>query len=140
VSHAEGDHNAVIETINAIFDLPALSQLPDEAEALAAGDSPAFNAFAPEGFHQKYLGPRDTNSPITDSLLSGFDPKRLRGEVPPLPADYAKISQDILWSLPHYGGQGCKAIGMTPEDKRQGITSTVPANFNTLPSTFPAYN
>ena len=57
VSHAEGDHNAVIETINALFGLPALSSLPDEAEALAAGDSPAFNAFAPAGFEQKYLGP-----------------------------------------------------------------------------------
>ncbi len=31
VSHAEGDHNAVIETINDIFGLPALASLPDEA-------------------------------------------------------------------------------------------------------------
>ena len=30
MSHAEGDHNAVIETINAIFGLQALSSLPDE--------------------------------------------------------------------------------------------------------------
>ena len=35
VSHAEGDHNSVIETINAIFGRPALSTLPDEAQALA---------------------------------------------------------------------------------------------------------
>ena len=69
VSHAEGDHNAVIETINALFGLPALSSLPDEAEALAAGDSAAFNAFAPAGFEQKFLGPRDANSPIAESLL-----------------------------------------------------------------------
>ena len=82
VSHAEGDHNAVIETINAIFGLPALSSLPDEADALAAGNSPAFNAFGPAGFEQKYLGPRDTNSPITDSLLSGFDKARLSGALP----------------------------------------------------------
>ncbi|MGP8210081.1 MAG: alkaline phosphatase family protein [Syntrophobacteraceae bacterium] len=54
VSHAEGDHNAVIETINALFDLPALSSLPDEADALAAGDSAQFNAFAPAGFEQEY--------------------------------------------------------------------------------------
>ena len=78
VSHAEGDHNAVIETINALFGLPALSSLPDEAEALAAGDSPAFNAFAPAGFEQKFLGPRDANSPIAESLLSGFDKARLQ--------------------------------------------------------------
>jgi phospholipase C len=140
VSHAEGDHNAVIETINAIFGLPALSQLPDEAAALKAGDSPTFNAFAPEGFHQKYLGPRDTNSPITDNLLSGFSPKRLRGEAPPLPADYALTPSDAVWRLPHYGGRGCEAIGMTPEDRRQGIEAPPPANFNTLPATLPAYN
>jgi phospholipase C len=140
VSHAEGDHNAVIETINAVFNLPPLSQLPDEAEALAAGDSPTFNAFAPAGFHQQYLGPRDTNSPITDSLLSGFDPKRLRGETPPLPASYATIPSEAVETLPHYGGQGCQAIGMTPMDRQLGITATVPDHFNTLPSTLPAYN
>jgi phospholipase C len=139
-SHAEGDHNAVIETINAIFNLPPLSSLPDEAQALQGGDAPAFNKFGPEGFHQKFLGPRDTNSAITDSLLSGFSPKRLRGEAPPLPADYAMIPKDVLWSLPHYGGQGCKAIGVTPEDQRQHISAPPPANFNTLPATLPAYN
>ena len=30
------------------------------------------------------------NSPITDSLLSGFDPMRLTGELPPLPASLAR--------------------------------------------------
>lgn len=140
VSHAEGDHNAVIETINAVFHRPALSQLPDEAQALAAGNSPYFNNFGPPGFQQKYLGPRDTNSPITDSLLSGFDPARLRGELPPLPASYAIIPDNIVNTFPHYGGQGCKAIGIVPEDKRQGIVNQIPANFNSLPSTLPAYN
>jgi phospholipase C len=139
-SHAEGDHNAVIETINAIFDLPPLSSLPDEAEALKAGDSAPFNKFGPEGFHQTFLGPRDTNSPITDSLLSGFSPKRLRGDASPLPTEYATTPKDMLWSLPHYGGQGCKAIGVTPEDQRQHISTAPPANFNTLPATLPAYN
>ena len=95
VSHAEGDHNAVIQTINAIFNLPALSTLPDEASALAAGNSAAFNAVvpasAPAGFTQQYLGPRDTNSPTTDSLLSAFDPRRLQGTAAPLPASYAMI-------------------------------------------------
>ena len=47
VSHVEGDHNAVIETINDIFGLPALASLPDEAQALAAGNSPEFNKFGP---------------------------------------------------------------------------------------------
>jgi phospholipase C len=140
VSHAEGDHNSVIETINAIFNLPALSQLPDEAQALAKGDTPDFNRFGPPGFRQLYLGPRDTNSPVTDSLLSGFDPQRLRGTAPPLPGSYAMIPQDIVDKLPHFDGKGCAAVGITPVDKQQGITTTVPDNFNTLPVTLPAYN
>ena len=140
VSHAEGDHNSVIETINAIFGLPALASLPDEAQALKAGDSAAFNQFGPAGFHQKYLGPRDLNSPITDSLLSGFDPARLLGIAPPLPASFAKVPESVVTSLPHYNGQGCSAIGITPEDQRQGITNAIPAGFNNLPSTYPAAN
>jgi phospholipase C len=138
VSHAEGDHNAVIETLNAIFGLPPLSSLPDEAQALAAGDSPAFNQYGPAGFQQKYLGPRDTNSPITDSLLSAFSPQRLRGEAPPLPASLATIPSAMVESFPHDGGDGCKVIGMTPTDA--SLPNSIPANFNTLPSTLPAYN
>lgn len=140
VSHVEGDHNSVIETINTIFGLPALASLPDEAQALAAGNSPEFNKFGPPGFQQKYLGPRDINSPITDSLLSGFDPKRLLGVSPPLPASFAKIPDNVVKTLPHYGGKGCRAIGITPEDKRQGIVNKIPKGFNALPSTYPAAN
>ena len=144
VSHAEGDHNAIIETINAIFDLPALSSLPDEAAALAAGNSAAFNEFAdanaPAGFAQAYLGPRDTNSSITDSLLSAFDPRRLQGTAPTLPATYAMIPDATVNALPHYGTQGCQAIGVVPEDQRQGLSTPPPANYNSLPSTLPAYN
>ncbi len=144
VSHAEGDHNAIIETINAIFGLPALSSLPDEASALAAGDSPAFNKFAdanaPAGFTQKFLGPRDTNSAITDSLLSAFDPRRLQGTAPPLPASYATIPEATVDALPHFRARGCEAIGVVPEDRRQGLSAPPPADFNSLPSTLPAYN
>jgi phospholipase C len=140
VSHVEGDHNAVIETINDIFGLPALASLPEEAQALAAGNSPDFNRFGPPGFEQKHLGPRDINSPITDSLLSGFDPKRLLGISPPLPASLAIIPDKVVSTLPHYGGNGCKAIGITPEDVRQGIVNNIPAGFNPLPSTYPAAN
>jgi phospholipase C len=140
VSHAEGDHNAIIETINDIFGLPPLATLPDEAEALAAGNSPAFNAFGPPGFEQKYLGPRDINSPITDSLLSGFDPMRLTGELPPLPASLAAIPDSVVNTLPHYEGKGCKAIGIEPEDARQGIVNDVPPGFNPLPGTYPEAN
>jgi phospholipase C len=140
VSHVEGDHNAVIQTINAIFGLPALASLPDEAQALAAGNSPEFNQFAPAGFEQKYLGPRDINSTITESLLSGFDPKRLQGKSPPLPASFAMIPDNVVTTLPHYGGRGCQEIGITPEDVRQGIVNHVPAGFNPVPSTWPEAN
>jgi phospholipase C len=140
VSHAEGDHNAVIETINALFGLPALSSLPDEADALAAGDSPAFNAVAPAGFEQKYLGPRDSNSPIAESLLTGFDKARVNGALPPLPADYAMIPDPVVNTFPHFGGKGCAALGVTPEDVRQGIPNVIPEGFNSLPATLPAYN
>ncbi len=138
VSHAEGDHNAVIETIEALFDLPPLASLPDEAQALLAGQDSRFNG--PAGFVQYYLGPRDLNAPETDDLLSAFEPRRLSGEMPPLPASYATIPDDVVTSLPHYGGKGCAAIGMTPQDQRQGITTAVPERFNSLPVTLPAYN
>ncbi len=144
VSHAEGDHNAIIETINGIFNLPPLSTLPDEAAALAAGNSPAFNQFAgvnaPAGFTQQFLGPRDTNTPATDSLMSAFDPRRLQGTAPPLPASYAMIPDATVNLLPHYGFQGCQTIGVVPEDQREGISAPPPANFNSLPSTLSKYN
>jgi phospholipase C len=139
VSHAEGDHNAVIETIEAIFDLPPLASLPDEKAALLAGEDPKFNG--PNGFVQHHLGPRDLNSPETDDLLSAFDPARLSGERPPLPAEYATIPEAEIGSLPHYGGKGCSAIGVVPVDRRPGGPATVvPAHFNTLPATLPGYN
>ncbi|HVN41722.1 MAG TPA: alkaline phosphatase family protein [Steroidobacteraceae bacterium] len=138
VSHVEGDHNAVIETINAIFNLPALASLPDEAQALKAGNSAYFNQFAPAGFQQHYLGPRDINSPITESLLSGFDPRRLLGLSAPLPPEIAKIDEATVNTLPHYNNAGCSALGITPV--AEPATDTVPAGFNPLPSTYPASN
>lgn len=139
VAHAEGDHNAVIETINAIFNLPSLSGLPDEAAALTGGNSATFNQFAPAGFQQKYLGPRDTNSAMTDSLLSAFSPNRLRGLAPALPASYATIPN--ITALPHYAGAGCSAIGVTPTvPSGQATDYPPPANLNTLYSNLPQYN
>ncbi len=138
VSHAEGDHNAVLETIEAIFDLPPLASLPDEAQALIAGEDAAFDG--PDGFVQHHLGPRDINSPQTDDLLSAFEPRRLSGELPPLPAGYALIPDSVVNTLPHYAGRGCAAIGMTPEDRRQHLATEPPAHFNTLPATLPHYN
>ena len=138
VSRAEGDHNAVIETLDAIYDLPPLASLPEEAQAIITGEEAQFNG--PNGFVQHHLGPRDINTPETDDLLSGFEPKRLTGELPPLPASLALIPDAVVDHLPHYDGKGCSAIGVVPEDRRQKISTTVPEGFNTLPITFPAYN
>lgn len=138
VSHVEGDHNAIVQTINAIFGLPALASLPEEAQALAAGRAPTFDG--PDGFAQTSLGPRDINSPVSDDLLSAFDPKRLLGLEPLLPAAYATIPEEAQNSFPHYGGRGCATLGMTTEDRRQGIKNIVPPGFNPLPKTYPAGN
>ena len=101
VSHAEGDHNAVIETINAIFGLPALSSLPDEAEALAAGDSPAFNALrCPAGFEQKYLGPRDAQLADHRQSAVGLRQGASERRMPPLPASYATIPSRYRLDVP----------------------------------------
>ena len=140
VSHAEGDHNAVIETIEDVFGLPAMASLPEEKEALAKGDSPEFNKFGPAGFHQTHLGPRDINSPITDSLLSGFDPARLKGDAPMLPASYVTIPAATIESLPHNAGEGCKANGIVPADAALNTRREPPAHFNSLPSTLPDYD
>jgi len=90
-----------------------------------------------------FLGPRDKNSPITDSLLSGFSPMRLRGLAAPLPPTYAIIPADKVFSFPHYGGKGCSAIGVAPTDLNMSVPPpghNTPEPLNTLPATFPAYN
>ena len=63
---------------------------------------------------------------------------RLKGLAPPLPASYATIPEAELATLPHYGGKGCAAIGVTPTDADQ--TLSIPAGLNTLPATLPKYN
>jgi phospholipase C len=138
VVHTEGDHNAVIETINEIFNLPPLASLPEEKAALIAGADAKFNG--PNGFVQNFLGPRDLNGPDTDDLLTAFDPGRVAGTRPPLPADYALIDGAIVEHLPHYDGRGCAVIGVRPTDRAQTIDNPMPAKFNSLPATLPAYN
>jgi phospholipase C len=138
VSHAEGDHNSVIETINAIFDLPPLASLPDEAQALTEGNTDYFNQFAPAGFEQKFLGPRDINSPSMDSLLSGFDPKRLLGTAAPLPPSMAMIPDPVVTHLPHSDNMNCSSLGIAPA--APASDKVVPAGFNALPSTLPNLN
>ncbi len=138
VSREEGDHNSVIKFINALFGLPALADLPDEASARAsAASNPAFNG--PSGAPNTDLGPHDgvDNEANTGALLSAFDPGRLLGTKSPLPATYAQIPDALVNALPHLGGQGCAVLGLQTEDRMQGITNTIPADFNPRPGTFP---
>jgi phospholipase C len=129
VAHETGDHNSVIKLINTLFDLPALADLPDEKSARETGMTK---------FGQKDLGPEDDFVADVGNLSSAFDPQRLEGRAAPLPASYAETPAKELASLPHYGGQGCKAIGMTPVDIARGIHNPIPADFNPRPSTDPS--
>ncbi len=70
----------------------------------------------------------------TGALLSAFDPARLNGTAPPLPADYATIPSQIVTTLPHYGNKGCSALGLTTEDRVQGLVNVIPADFSPRPS------
>ena len=138
VSREEGDHNSVIRLINAVFGLPALGDLPDEASARAsAAANPAFNG--PNGLPNTDLGPHDgvSNTANTGALLSAFDPARLAGIREPLPASYAIIPDALINALPHLGGQGCTMLGIQTEDRAQGIVNAIPADFNPRPGTFP---
>jgi phospholipase C len=62
----------------------------------------------------------------------------LFGLVEPLPATYAIIPAVQVLSLPHAGGQGCKALQITPTDMVKGVLiDPAPADFNPRPSTNP---
>jgi len=134
VAHEEGDHNSVIRLVNSLFGLPPLATLPDEAAARLAGAQGAQFQTGPAGFTQAYLSPHDAPGMPTGALLSAFDPGRLIGFREPLPASYAKIPAATIESLPHYGGQGCTALGLKTEDQVQGLTNTIPADFSPRPS------
>ena len=137
VSHEEGDHNSVIGLINNVFGLPALADLPDELQAKVAGQAPQF---ATDGVPQTQLGPHDgakNPTPGTGNLLSAFDPARLAGMAPALPPSYATIDPATVAALPHYGGAGCSALGITPLDAQLGVTTTAPSDFFARPSQTP---
>ena len=61
---------------------------------------------------------------MTATLLSGFDKARITGALPQLPGAYAVIPDADIHSFPHYGGKGCAAIGVTPEDVRQNLQNS----------------
>jgi phospholipase C len=129
VSHEASEHGSVIKFIDALFDLTPLAKLPDEAAALKLGKTE---------FGQSYLGPSDNPDWPIGSLFSGFDNGRLAGTVAPLPASYAQIPQALVTSLPHFSGEGCRILQITPTDYVNGkLLDPAPADFNPRPSSNP---
>jgi phospholipase C len=43
----------------------------------------------------------------------------------------------VVDALPPYGGHGCKAIGVTTEDRVQNIVNRIPVDFNPRPLSNP---
>jgi phospholipase C len=87
-----GDTSSVVKFAETLFDLPPLATLPDE------------KPYLPEG-------PRDGNPRLTN-LLGGFDPRRLGGTRPPIPATAAEIPNTVVNTIPT--SMNCRSIGITP--------------------------
>lgn len=106
-----GDHVSFIKFLNMLFDLPPLASLPDE------------KPYLPQG-------PRDTNLRLTD-LLGGFDPARLAGTKPPIPASNAEIPDSVVNTFPP--PMTCKDTRVTPV-AIPGASLTPPRDFtNPIP-------
>ncbi len=126
VAHATGDHASVVKFVDRLFDRTSLALLPDEKRARELGHAK---------FGQTNLGPADALTPDVTDLLTAFDPARLTGAAPPLPASYAAVPENLVTTLPGASGDGCRALGITPVDIALGIRNTIPPDFNPRPKT-----
>ncbi len=126
ISHVPTEHSSIIKTVDELFGLIPLADLPDETRARQIGS---------EKFHQPNLGPADDKVPGVGDMLSAFDTLRLQGKRPTLPADYAKIPQAEINAFPHYNGSGCRQLQITPTDAN--IPNPLPTDFNPRPDTTP---
>lgn len=99
-----GDHASVVKFLSALYDLPALSSLPDEKGTLPQG-------------------PRDGNPALSD-LLGGFDPARLAGREHAVPASDAIIADDVVNAFPPK--MSCKSLGITPVKVQSGLDAPPP--------------
>ncbi|MGA3087802.1 MAG: alkaline phosphatase family protein [Terriglobales bacterium] len=128
ISHEATEHGSVIKFVDELFNLTPLGDLPDEAAMRALGE---------KTYGQKYLGPSDANTPGVGDLFTAFDNGRLAGQTSPLPASYATIPSSEF-SLPHFGGQGCRVLQITPTDvSKGGVIDPAPQDVNPRPSTNP---
>ena len=129
ISHEPSEHGSIIKFVDNLFNLTPLAELPDEANAQLQG-------FLTYG--QLFLGPSDSPFVPIGSLFSAFDNGRLLGVTSPLPPSYATIPESQVLSLPHWGGQGCSQLGITPTDIVNGqAIDPAPADFNPRPNSNP---
>jgi len=129
VSHEASEHGSIIKFIDGLFNLTPLADLPDEASAQKLGL---------KQYGQAHLNPSDGKDTPIGALFSAFDNGRLAGTTPPLPASYAMIPQAQVTSLPHWGGNGCRILGIVPTDYQNGVlVDPAPADFNPRPSSNP---
>ncbi|MBV8356289.1 MAG: phosphoesterase [Candidatus Eremiobacteraeota bacterium] len=108
VVHDAGDQTSIVKLAEALFDLPALASLPEEAQ------------FLPRG-------PRDGNPAVTD-LLGAFDRGRLAGTAPPIPPSEAEIDDHVVNTFP--AAMNCSTLGIVPVSLPN---AQPPANFNPRP-------
>ena len=106
-----GDHASFPKFLDMLFNLPPLASLPDE------------KPYLPEG-------PRDTNPQLTD-LLGGFDPARLAGTKPPIPASAAQIPDTVINRFPP--AMSCAQTGVAPVAVPGGATAPPKDFYNPLP-------
>ncbi len=102
------DQASVVKFVEHLFNRTPLAQLPDEARYMP-------------------FGPRDGSDKNGD-LSGGFDPDRLSGKTPPIPAAQAEIADDVVRTIP--SPWSCKSIGVRPVPPPQGVSDTPPAGFN----------
>jgi phospholipase C len=101
------DAGSVSKFIEAVFGLPTLASLPDEAQGVAAG-----------------LPPADAN-PATSNITDALDPNKLNGTTAPNPASLATIPAP---SVPP--SMSCATLGITP----LASPASVPSGFHTAGS------
>ncbi|MBV8343532.1 MAG: phosphoesterase [Candidatus Eremiobacteraeota bacterium] len=109
-----GDQTSVLKFAEALFDLPPLASLPEEKPYLPRG-------------------PRDADPAITD-LLGGFDPGRLAGTTPPIPAANAEIADSLVNAFPP--AMSCATLGIAPV-ALPNAPSAPPPGFNPRPKRAP---
>ncbi len=132
IVHQYSEHSSVIKFIDELFGLLPLADLPDEVAGRVLGQQET---------GQSTLTPADDVIPGIGDLFPAFSDARLLGLASPLAASTATIASTIVHTLPHYNGQGCQALGITPVDYPNGLGAAPidppPVDFNPRPSSNP---